>query len=63
MYIVTILPNYQITIPKEIREKFDIKPGDKALFISRGKTIEIVFNHSDAELEVVKRRYPKNSEV
>ncbi len=56
MCIVTISSRYQITIPKAIRERFDIKPGDKALFIPRGRTIEIVLAHSDEELEEKKRR-------
>lgn len=55
MCIVTISSRYQITIPKEIRKRFDIKPGDKALFIPRGVTIEIVFTRSDEELEQKKR--------
>ena len=52
MCVATISSRYQITIPKEIREKFDIKPGDKALFIPHGKSIEIVFARSDEELEM-----------
>ncbi len=64
MRIVTISSRYQITIPKEIRERFDIKPGDKALFIPRGKTIEVVFARSDEKLEEMKRLYLlKNSET
>jgi len=51
MCIVAISSRYQITIPKEIRERFDIKPGDKALFIPRGKTIEVVFVRSEEKLE------------
>ena len=62
MNVVTISPKYQITIPKEIRERFEIKPGDKALFIPRGKTIEIVFAHSNEELAELKRLHSKTSE-
>jgi len=51
MCVVTISSRNQITIPKEIRERFDIKPGDKALFIPRGKTIEVVFVRSEEKLE------------
>lgn len=57
MCIVTILFRYQITIPKEIRERFDIKPGDKALFIPRGKTIEVVFARTEEELKVKQYLY------
>lgn len=62
MCIVTISSRYQVTIPKEIRERFDIKPGDRALFIPRGRTIEIVFARSDEELEEKKRLHSKTSE-
>ena len=61
MSIVTISSRYQITIPKEIREQFDIKPGDKVLFIPRGKTIEVLFARTDKELEEKKRLYSKTS--
>lgn len=57
MCFVTISTRYQITIPKEIQERFAIKPGDKALFIPRGKTLEVVFAHTDEELEEKKRLY------
>ena len=69
MCIVMISTRRQITIPKEIREGFDIKPGDKALFIPRGKTIEIVFARTEEELEEKRRllfetsEFSKNSEV
>jgi bifunctional DNA-binding transcriptional regulator/antitoxin component of YhaV-PrlF toxin-antitoxin module len=36
MDIVAISSRYQITIPKEIRGRFDIKPGNWALFIPHG---------------------------
>jgi len=62
MCVVTISSRYQITIPKEIRERFNVKPGQKVLFIPRGKTIEIVFVHSDAEL-VKTSEFLENSEV
>ncbi len=62
MNSVTISSRYQITIPVEISERFKIKPGDKALFIPRGKTIELVFARSDEELEELKRVYSKTSE-
>jgi AbrB family looped-hinge helix DNA binding protein len=61
MCIVTISSRYQITIPKEIRERFDIKPGDKASFTPRGKTIEVVFARSGKELVEMKRLHSKTS--
>jgi len=63
MCIVTISSKYQITIPKEIRERFNVKPGDKALFIPRGKSVEVVFARSHEELDEIKRRYSGTSET
>jgi AbrB family looped-hinge helix DNA binding protein len=63
MDIVTISSRYQITIPKGIREQFKIKPGDKALFILRGKTIELVFARSEKELKRLHSKTSENSEV
>ena len=62
MCVVTISSRYQITNPKEIRERFDIKPGDKALFIPHGKSLEIVFARSDVELIEIMRQHSKTSE-
>ena len=62
MCIDTISSRYQIFIPKEIRERLDIKPGDKVLFIPRGNTIEVVFARSDEELAEMKRLHSKTSE-
>ncbi len=33
---------YQVVIPREIREKFNIKPGQKILFIPYKKSLRIV---------------------
>ena len=66
MRTITIPPGYQITIPKEIRERFTIKPGDKAMFIPHGKTIEVVFLHSNEEEERLHSKtseFSENSEV
>jgi len=62
MCVITISSRYQITIPKEIRERFNVKPGDKALFIPHGKNLEIVFARSDVELVEIMRQHSKNSE-
>jgi len=66
MRAITIPPRYQITIPKEIRERFEIKPGDKALFIPHGKTIEVVFLRSNEEINRLHSKtseFSENSEV
>lgn len=40
--IVTVSPKYQIVIPKEVREAFDIKPGQKLGILAYGGNIYIV---------------------
>jgi AbrB family looped-hinge helix DNA binding protein len=42
MDIVTISSKYQIVIPKEVREKFNLKPGQKLAFISFKGTLRVV---------------------
>ena len=40
--LTTISSKYQIVIPREVREKFDLKPGQKVLFIPYQKSIRLV---------------------
>ena len=42
MQTVTISPKYQIAIPKQIRERHRIKPGEKFILMSVGDRIEMV---------------------
>jgi len=42
MDAVTISSKYQVVIPREIREKFNLKPGQKLLFIPYNKTLRVV---------------------
>ena len=63
MDTVTISPKYLITIPKEIRERYKIEPGDKAMLIPRGKTIEVVFLRSNEEMAHLQPKASENSEV
>jgi AbrB family looped-hinge helix DNA binding protein len=42
MQTVTISPKYQIAIPKQIREKHNIKPGERLILMSIGDRIEMV---------------------
>lgn len=42
MQTVTISPKYQIAIPKQIREKHHIKPGERLILMSIGDRIEMV---------------------
>lgn len=38
-----IRKNFTAIIPKSLREKFDLKPGDIVLWKMRGKTVEVEF--------------------
>ena len=42
MDTVTISSKYQIVIPRSIREKWQVKPGQKVRLIIYGKRLEIV---------------------
>ncbi len=42
MDTVTISSKYQVVIPRAIREKWNVKPGQKVRFIVYGNRLEIV---------------------
>ena len=42
MNTATISSKYQVVIPREIREKFQLKPGQKIMFIPYNKTLRVV---------------------
>lgn len=42
MEAVTISSKYQVVIPKEVREKFNLKPGQKLAFIPYKGTLRVV---------------------
>ena len=42
MEAVTISSKYQVVIPREIRERFDLKPGQKIMFIPYNNTLRVV---------------------
>lgn len=42
MATVTISPKYQVVIPKYIREKLSLKPGQKVQAIVYGDRIELI---------------------
>ena len=42
MRATTISSKYQVVIPREIREQFDIKPGQKVVFIPYKKSLRVV---------------------
>lgn len=41
MKAVTISSKYQVVIPREIREQFNLKPGQKVVFISGKHSIRL----------------------
>ncbi len=42
MYIATISSKFQISVPKKIREKLHIKPGQQFIFVLKGECLELV---------------------
>ena len=42
MLAVTVSPKYQVVIPKEIREKLSIKPGQKLQILQFSDRIEFI---------------------
>ena len=42
MTTVTVSPKYQVVIPKEIRERMGIKPGQKMRMVQYGVKIELI---------------------
>ncbi|MDD1748739.1 MAG: AbrB/MazE/SpoVT family DNA-binding domain-containing protein [Methanothrix sp.] len=39
---VTISSTYQVVIPRDIRDQFNLKPGQKLVFISFNGTIRVI---------------------
>ncbi len=42
MTIVTVSPKYQVVIPKDVRDKLNIVPGQKVQAFAIGSSIELV---------------------
>ncbi len=42
MPVVTVSPKYQIVIPREVREKLGIRPGQKVEAFAVGNRVELV---------------------
>jgi AbrB family looped-hinge helix DNA binding protein len=45
MEAVTISSKYQVVIPREIREQFNLKPGQKIIFIPYNNTLRVILVH------------------
>lgn len=42
MEAVTISSKYQVVIPREVRNQFNLKPGQKIMFIPYNNTLRVV---------------------
>ena len=42
MRATTVSSKYQVVIPREVREQFGIKPGQKVVFIPYKKSLRVV---------------------
>ncbi len=42
MEAVTISSKYQVVIPKEVRKQFNLKPGQKIMFIPYNGTLRVI---------------------
>lgn len=51
MNVVTISSKYQVVIPRLIREQFNLKPGQKIMFIPYKNTLRVVIVPSIEEAE------------
>ena len=50
MPIAVISPKFQIVIPKEIRERLDLKPGQHVAFVERNGLVTMVPQRPLSEL-------------
>jgi len=53
--VVTVSPKYQVVIPKDVREKLKIRPGQKVEAFAIGFRIELV---PVEPIERLRGRYP-----
>ena len=42
MHVATISTKYQVLIPREVRQQFGLKPGQKVVFIAHKKSLRII---------------------
>lgn len=55
MTVVTVSPKFQVVIPKDVREKLGIRPGQKVEAFAIGSRIELV---PVQPIERFRGRYP-----
>ena len=56
MTVVTVSPKYQVVIPKDIRDKLNLRPGQKVEAFAIGSRIELV---PVEPIERFRGRFPK----
>jgi AbrB family looped-hinge helix DNA binding protein len=54
----TVSPKFQIVIPKEIRERYDLKPGQQLSFVDRDGYVALVFPRPISELRGILKGAP-----
>ena len=42
MSVVTVSPKYQVVIPKDVRQKLNIRPGQKVEAFAIGNRVELI---------------------
>ena len=58
MPIAVISPKFQIVIPKEIRERYELKPGQQVALIDRDGYIALVPRRPISELRGIAKGAP-----
>lgn len=58
MPLATVSPKFQIVIPKEIRERYELKPGQKLAFIDRDGYVALVVPRPISELRGILKGAP-----
>jgi AbrB family looped-hinge helix DNA binding protein len=53
-----VSPKFQIVIPKEIRERLDLKPGQQVALIDRGGCVALVPQRPISELRGIAKGAP-----
>jgi len=51
MFTTTISTKYQVVIPREVRKQFNLRPGQRVVFIPHKKTLRMVIVPSIQEAE------------
>lgn len=62
MTAVTVSPKYQVVIPKEIRERLHIKPGQKLIVLGLDGRIELIPEQKISDLRGIAKGVKNNFE-